>query len=333
MAVNTNINIPNSPFLDNLTGRPAREWMIWLQYPQVVSINLANALAPASGGTGTTAIPKNGQTLIGNGTTYTVAYLTPDLGIGITNGAGSITIKNTGVLSFSAGSTGLLPSSASTGDVTLSGVLKAVNGGTGQSSYAVGDIVYADTTTTLAKLPDVATGNALISGGVNTAPAWGKIGLTTHVSGVLPIANGGTNSTSTPTAYGISYGTGTAYAFTAAGTDKQVLKANTGAAPTWTTLTTGTSILYGDNTGGFSNVTIGSGVSFVGGTLSATGSGGTITSVTALRLSFPLAAQHLTLVWLRPTATPKILMLPKQQIMFWLALHRVLPLYLLLGLW
>jgi len=46
-------------------------------------------------------------------------------------------------------------------------------------------------------------------------------------------------------------------------------------------LTTGTSILYGDNLGGFSNVTIGSGVSFFGGTLSATGSGGTVTDVTA----------------------------------------------------
>lgn len=45
-------------------------------------------------------------------------------------------------------------------------------------------------------------------------------------------------------------------------------------------LTTGTSILYGDNLGGFSNVTIGSGVSFTGGTLSATGSGGTVTDVT-----------------------------------------------------
>jgi hypothetical protein len=82
-------------------------------------------------------------------------------------------------------------------------------------------------------LPDVATGNALISGGVNTAPLWGKIGLTTHVSGVLPIANGGTNGTATPTANGVSYGTGTAYAFTAAGTTGQVLTATTGGAPTW----------------------------------------------------------------------------------------------------
>jgi hypothetical protein len=44
--------------------------------------------------------------------------------------------------------------------------------------------------------------------------------------------------------------------------------------------TSGTSILYGNGSGGFSNVTIGSGVAFAGGTLSATGSGGTVTSVT-----------------------------------------------------
>jgi hypothetical protein len=75
-------------------------------------------------------------------------------------------------------------------------VVPATAGGTGQTSYAVGDLLYADTTTTLAKLADVATGNALISGGVSTAPSWGKIGLTTHVSGTLPIANGGTAQTS-----------------------------------------------------------------------------------------------------------------------------------------
>ncbi len=43
--------------------------------------------------------------------------------------------------------------------------------------------------------------------------------------------------------------------------------------------TSGTSLLYGNGSGGFSNVTIGSGISFAGGTLSATGSGGTVTSV------------------------------------------------------
>jgi hypothetical protein len=60
--------------------------------------------------------------------------------------------------------------------------------------YVVGDILYASTVSELSRLAAVATGNALISGGVSTAPSWGKIGLTTHVSGVLPVANGGTNS-------------------------------------------------------------------------------------------------------------------------------------------
>jgi hypothetical protein len=67
--------------------------------------------------------------------------------------------------------------------------IAANKGGTGQTVYAVGDILYADTTTTLAKLADIATGNALISGGVGVAPSWGKIGLATHVSGNLPVAN------------------------------------------------------------------------------------------------------------------------------------------------
>ena len=81
-------------------------------------------------------------------------------------------------------------------------VVPATAGGTGQTAYAVGDLLYANTTSTLAKLADVATGNALISGGVGVAPSYGKIGLTTHVSGVLPVANGGTNaSTASITAF------------------------------------------------------------------------------------------------------------------------------------
>ena len=43
--------------------------------------------------------------------------------------------------------------------------------------------------------------------------------------------------------------------------------------------TSGTSILYGNGTGGFSNVTVGTGLSFTGGTLTATNAG-TVTSVT-----------------------------------------------------
>jgi len=189
---NANINIPYSPFLDDNTGRPSQAWLQWLMNPSIISLNVGSAISVTSGGTGLTAIPTNGQLLIGNGTGYTLNTLGFGAGISITNGSGTISIANTGVLSFSAGTTGLTPSVATTGAVTLAGTLIAVNGGTGFSSYAVGDLLYANTTTTLAKLPDVATGNALISGGVGVAPSWGKIGLTTHVSGILPVANGGT---------------------------------------------------------------------------------------------------------------------------------------------
>lgn len=49
----------------------------------------------------------------------------------------------------------------------------------------------------------------------------------------LAIASGGTNSTATPTLGGVGYGTGTAHAYTAAGTAGKVLTANGAAAPTW----------------------------------------------------------------------------------------------------
>lgn len=78
---------------------------------------------------------------------------------------------------------------------TTGPLLLATKGGTGIGSFAVGDLLYASSTTALSKLADVATGNALISGGVGVAPSWGKIGLTTHVSGTLGVANGGTGVT------------------------------------------------------------------------------------------------------------------------------------------
>ena len=56
-----------------------------------------------------------------------------------------------------------------------------------------------------------------------------------YIIGQIAIAQGGTNSTATPTAGAVPYGTGTAYAFTAAGTSGQVLTSNGAGAPTWAT--------------------------------------------------------------------------------------------------
>jgi hypothetical protein len=135
------------------------------------------------------------------GTPIAVAYG----GTGATTAAGART--NLGVAASGANS-----------DITsLSGLttpLSETQGGTGYGSYTTGDILYASSSTTLARLNDVATGNALISGGVGVAPSYGKIGLTTHVSGILPVANGGTGAT-TLTGYLVGNGTS---AFTAVAT-------------------------------------------------------------------------------------------------------------------
>jgi hypothetical protein len=147
----------------------------------VPTLNLTNALGIAYGGTGATTqqaalnavagAVTSGQYLRGNGTNVVMSAIqaadVPTLNQNTTGTASNVT-----------------------------GVVAAVNGGTGQSSYVVGDLLYASTTTALSKLADVATGNALISGGVGVAPSWGKVGLTTHVSGTLGTANGGTGNTS-----------------------------------------------------------------------------------------------------------------------------------------
>ena len=123
-------------------------------------------------------------------------------------------------------------------------------------------------------------GQVLTSGGAG-APTWATDagGSVTSVSVVSANGLAGTVATATTTpaitlsttVTGLLKGNGTAISAAASGTD-------------YAPATSGSSILYGNGAGGFSNVTIGTGVSFAAGTLSATGSGGTVTSVAALTL-------------------------------------------------
>ena len=132
--------------------------------------------------------------------------------------AGSYLTASTGVTTFAGNSTGLTPTSATSGAVTLGGTLVASNGGTGLAGTLTG-ISYMN-----------GTGAHTVA---TTAQALTLIGT-------LPIANGGTNSTATPTAGGVVYGTGTAYAINAAGTAGQKLVSGVAGAPTW-----GSSVISG----------------------------------------------------------------------------------------
>jgi hypothetical protein len=76
-----------------------------------------------------------------------------------------------------------------------------------------------------------------ITSASNTAIAIDASQVTT---GTLAIAQGGTNSSATPTAGGAVYGTGTAFAFTAAGTAGQVLTSAGASAPVWSGISGGT---------------------------------------------------------------------------------------------
>lgn len=94
-------------------------------------------------------------------------------------------------------------------------------------------------------------------------------GLLKASSGVIAAASAGTDYAPATSGTSILKGNGTGgFSNASAGTD-------------YAPATSGTSILYGNGSGGFSNVTVGTGLSFAAGTLSATGGGGGFSPVTA----------------------------------------------------
>ena len=141
-------------------------------------------------------------------------------------------------------------------------------------SPTAGGIAYG-TGPALAVSAAGSSGQVLTSAGA-AAPTWATPTTGTVSSVSVVSANGlaGTVATATTTPAitlsttitGLLKGNGTAISAATSGTD-------------YAPATSGTSILYGNGAGGFSNVTIGTGVAFSAGTLSATGSGGTVTSV------------------------------------------------------
>ena len=142
----------------------------------------------------------------------------------------------------------------------------SANGFAGNIVYTTtnADVTLSTTVTGLVK------GNGTALSAATSGTDYSLPVLVSYANGFAgTVVNGTSNATVTmkTTITGLLKGNGTAISAAVSGTD-------------YAPATSGTSILYGNGAGGFSNVTIGSGVLFTGGTLSATGSGGTITSVT-----------------------------------------------------
>jgi hypothetical protein len=131
---------------------------------------------------------------------------------------GGVSGGTTGVANGGTGVTSLTAYAPVFGGTTSTGAVQSGTVGTsgqiltsnGAGAIATFQTPSFDPTTTegdiierrsglLARVPSVATGNAYISGGLATANAWGKIGLSTHVSGNLGVANlnSGTSASST----------------------------------------------------------------------------------------------------------------------------------------
>ncbi|TXH11921.1 MAG: hypothetical protein E6R03_13875, partial [Hyphomicrobiaceae bacterium] len=111
------------------------------------TLTLGGGLVVANGGTGASTLTTNGV-LYGNGTSAigaTAAGVTGQVFIGNTGAAPSwANLTSLGVTSLSFGSTGLTPSSATQGAITVAGTLAQANGGTGNTSYTDGQLLIGN---------------------------------------------------------------------------------------------------------------------------------------------------------------------------------------------
>jgi hypothetical protein len=115
----------------------------------------------------------------------------------------------------------------------VSGILPLVNGGSNKAAVAsAGSVVYSDVDSF--ELSAVGTsGQALLSAGAG-APAFGALDLSTAaVTGIVPMAKGGTNKNATANNGAVAYSDADSFELLAPGTSGQILQTNGAGAPTF----------------------------------------------------------------------------------------------------
>jgi collagen type VII alpha len=200
--------------------------------------------------------------------------------------AGALSLSNS---TGDSSATNIAASSAQYGAIKVSSL--ATNSTiTAPSSNRRYVIINADATYTLTVKASGQTGITFQPGQSGVVAFNGTdYGLVGAIGPTVPIASGGTNATATPTAGAIAYGTGTAYAFTSAGTAGQVLQSNGSSPPTWgSPASSGVSTITFGSTG-LTPATATSGAVTVAGTLAVTNGGTGATTQSGARTNLGLA--------------------------------------------
>ena len=161
------------------------------------------------------------------GTTGTFSSTLQSSGYTGTTGTFSSTLQSNGY----TGTTGSFSGALSAGSFSLTTPLPASSGGTGFGTYTIGDILAANSSTTLVRVNDVAAGSYFRSGGAGVLPLWSTLTLpNAATTGDLLVATG-TNAIGNLTAV-------------AAG---RYLRSNgAGAAPVYSTVTIPNTAVLGD---------------------------------------------------------------------------------------
>lgn len=160
---------------------------IALYIPQSVGTNIIGCKC-SSGGSPTNTF---GVVLGGTGRAAILGCTFADLTVGINMQSGTTKIVALNNIMQSV-SVEILDNG--TGNITGLGVS---SGGTGLSTVAQGDLLYASATDTMARLAKSATASRYLANtGTSNNPAWDQVSLSDGVKNTLPVANGGTGQTS-----------------------------------------------------------------------------------------------------------------------------------------